>query len=313
MKNVKPISLSISAAIIFTFSLLSCNKAETAKSNDAPIESASSANFSQTSASTKPSAEDKSAESKDLTFLKKWVGKYPVNKGNKVYGNFFAVPQVKNILSGILGKDGFKNLLEHFEGSDLIEEKKGFLKVFGTTARDANQNVGYGLIAIKLTTGETHIFFADDEKLSAFGNTKGDGTLPIEIKESILIYTGEASLVGTIKQKPDEGYICYAVLYNDWDTPQNTRPYIFYITDSGGRMNIEGKDVELKRKSETEKKGEGGKTYVDWVYENKQVRAHFDMVVSEIPDSSAVVYDGTATVTTYSKTQTVQIKAFCGG
>ena len=313
MKKSRLISLLSILLIILAFSLLNCSRTELSENSNLTVKGSSHNDFSLNSASIQLNTNKQQTNSKDLLFLKEWIGKYPINKGNKKIANIFEVPQVKNSLTGILGKDGFQNLLEHFAGFDLIEEKKGFLEVSGTTARNVDQDVDYALLAINLKTGETHVSFVDNQKLTSFSNTKGDGTLPLEIKEKILAYTEQALLIGKIKQKPDEGYICYAVLYEDWDAPQETRPYIFYITDEGGRMSIEGKDVELKLKSENEKKGEGGKTYVDWIYENKDVRARFNMVVSEIPDSSAVVYDGTVIISTYTKMQSAQIKAFCGG
>ncbi|MGI9034985.1 MAG: hypothetical protein ACR2GD_02985 [Pyrinomonadaceae bacterium] len=318
MKNSKLISLLVILRMILTLPVLGCNRAKTSESSSLPVKDSSN-NLLQISPSIQSTTNKNSYESKDLTFLREWIGKYPINKGSKKFANFFEIPQVKNILTDILGQDGFQNLLKHFAAPVLIEEKDGFLKVFGLTARNARQDVDYGLVAIKLKTGETHVFFVDDGKLTGFSNVAGNGSLPIEVKETSLSYTGQASLVGTIKQRPEDGYGCYAVLPKDWDAEWDKRPYIFYITDNGGvtpdngKMNIEGKDVKLKVKSQTEKKEEGGKTYVDWVYENENVRAHFEMEISERLDSSAVVYDGRVIVSTYSKMQTVQIKAFCGG
>ncbi|MGI8556238.1 MAG: hypothetical protein ACR2LT_07775 [Pyrinomonadaceae bacterium] len=255
----------------------------------------------------------------NLQDLKIWIGKYPINKGSKKFADFFEIPQVRNLLTDTLGAEGFQNLLKHFAGADLIKEKKGFLEVFGTSARKANQNVDYGMIAINLQTGETHIFFVDDEKLSGFSNVKGNGSLPLAVKADILPFTGQSELIGTTTQKSSDGCGCYAVIYSIRNTPQDTKPSIFYLTDEGGVraddgvMNIEGKDVLLKVKSQTERKGENGKIYVDWVYENKDVRAHFEMGISEIPDSSAVVYEGTVIASTYTKMQSVPIKVFCGG
>lgn len=315
MKNLKPCAFSIAALAIFAFLILSCGKAETAGDKNSPAASVFSNNSARNAsfAPPLPSVEPSPDDSKNLLFIRKWVGKYPVNRQNKEYGDLFNQPPVKNVLVGIVGKNNFQNLLNHFAAPVLIEEKSGFVVIFGTTGRKRDEKVGYGLIAVQPETGETHIYFTDDGKLKSFSNRKGEGTLPLEIKQTILIYAGDASLIGTIKRKPDEGYLCYAVLYKDWDAPQKTRPYIFYITDSGGRMNIANADVELKRKSETERKGENGKTYAEWIYENKTARSRFDLVVSEIPDSSAVVYDGTVSVTTGDKTQSAQIKAFCGG
>lgn len=165
-------------------------------------------------------------------------------------------------------------------------------------------------IAFSILAAAIHVF---PISFSPRGISSGDETSRVEIERPTAARAAQVSIIGKIKRKPDEGYICYAVLLKDWNAPPETRPYIFYITDQGGRMNISGADVELKLKSDAEKKGKNGKTYVDWIYENKTARAHFALVVSEIPDSSAVVYDGKATVATGGKTQTVRIKAFCGG
>ena len=277
----------------------------------------------QTDDKATPIVEKKSPENPaaDFARLRKWVGKCANDQNRKNNQNIFDEPEFKTHLIEILGKDEFENLLEHFSGcfgDDFVYEKKGFLVLLGISEPHP-QLVDYGMIAVNLKTRETHIFFVDEQKLTSFSNTQGDGTLPLEIKENILIYTEEAPLIGTTKQRPGDGYGCYAVLPKNWNTDWEERPYIFFITDNGGKapddgvMNIEGKDVLLKVKSQTEKKDKSGRTRVDWVYENKNIRAHFNMEISGMPDDSAVDYEGSLTVSTGDKSQTVQIKAFCGG
>lgn len=254
--------------------------------------------------------------SANLKNLRNWIGKCPNNPAEKGSRNLFEEPEFKKLITKTIGQYKYRNVTEHFTdcfGDDLIYEKDGFLVISGISKRKPNQFLDYGLIALNPETREVHIFLVDDQKLSAFSNAANNGTLPIEIKEKILAFTEQSSIIGKIKQKPDEGYICYAVLFDDWDAPQQTRPYVFYTTDGGGRINVEGKDVELKLKNEIEKEAKDGKTYVDWVYKNKDVRAHFELTVSEKPDSSAVIYEGRATVSTFLKTQSVPVKAFCGG
>lgn len=299
--------------------VLDCGKEEFSANKILPAEDSVSDNRALISHSIQSYVNKQVNSSKDLSFLKEWIGKYPINKNSKKFANFFEIPQVKNLLTEILGKDGYLNLIKHLAASTLIKEKKGFLEILGTSARKENMDVDYGMIAINLKTGGTHVFLVDNEKLSGFNNVSGNGNLPLAVKADILPYTGQAEIIGTITQRPGDGYGCYAVLPKDWDAEWDKRPYIFFITDNGGKspddgiMNIEGKDVLLKVKSQTERKGENGKIYVDWVYENKNVRAHFDMGISEIPDSSAVVYEGTVIVSTYTKMQSVPIKVFCGG
>lgn len=257
----------------------------------------------------------------DLRKLREWVGKYPINPTDKKYANFFELPEVKKNLIQILKEDGFQNLLKHFNGTNLIKEKDGFLVMLGTTAKNDEQDVDYGLVALNPETGETHVLFSDANKLTAFSNASDDGNLTANIKKEILVYadsanTGSAksTAIGTLKQKPVEGFQCYAVSPKDWNTIADKRQYIFVSTETGGILNVEGTDIELKTSNSTETKGENGKTYVEWIYGNKETKAKFDLAVEKLLNEGAdVQYEGTLTVTTKSKTQTIQIKAFCGG
>ncbi len=313
MKFTIQFSLLLIAAIYFA----GCFQKQNSNKSPTPSDTI------QTDNNSAPLIEKKPTENpaRDLTQLRKWIGKCANDTGAKNNRNIFDDPQFKAHLSVIIGKDEFQNLLEHFSscfGGDLVYEKKGFLVLLGISEPHP-QLVDYGMVAVNLKTRETHIFFVDAQKLTSFSNTQGDGTLPLEIKENILIYTEEAALIGTTKQIPGDGYGCYAVLPENWNTDWDKRPYIFFITDNGGKapddgvINIEGKDVLLKVKSQTEKKDKSGRTKVDWVYENKNIRAHFNMGISGKPDDSAVGYEGSLTVSTGDKSQTVQIKAFCGG
>lgn len=264
-----------------------------------------------------PEKKELASQSTNLEHLRSWIGKYPLKNASdkKGSGDFFNVPEIKATLSQLLGQDGFQNLLKHFAGSDLIKEKAGFLTMLGTSESKSGQGVNYALVAVRLENGETHVLFSDDRKLLSFSNARPGSVLPIEIKQEILPYTDAypSAIIGTITQRPDSGYGCYAVLEKDWNVSWETRPYIFYQTDDGAKMNIESRDVELRLVNNTEKKGERGRVYVNWIYANQDIRAIFDLVVSEIPDSSAVIYEGTATVATHTKLQKVQVKAFCGG
>ena len=316
MKKFKQSIFLILVPTICSFLSSGCHTADAEKvgvTNIAVPSYNSPQNTTLTQNSLSQTQEKQSKESKDLFFLDDWVGKYPINKANKKYSNLFEISQIKKLLVEAVGSNNLQNLLRHFAAPVLVEKKGGFIKIFGTTINEGNQNIGYGLIAIEPTTEETQVFLVDDGRLKTFGNDENGGTLPMEIKESILAYVEPSSIIGTTKEKPDEGYLCYAVLPKDWDAVQNKRPYVFYTTDNGGKLNIEGADIELKRILENERQGEGGKTYVEWIYENKKTRAHFDLVVAEIPDSSAVFYEGKLTVTTSAKIQTLQVKAFCGG
>lgn len=254
--------------------------------------------------------------SSDLKNLKNWIGKYPINPKDKNYRNFFQVPEVKKILVGILKENGFQNLLEHFSGYDLIKEKDGFLVMLGTTAKNADEDVNYALLALNPDTQETHVFFADNKKLTFFSNVKGNGKLSADIKKEILVYTDSAQteVIGTLKRKPAEGFACYAVFPKDWGGIAEKRPYIFVLNDETGTFNIEGRDTEIKLTNSEETKGENGKTYVEWNFANKNIKAKFDLAVEKLlNDGADVQYEGTLTVTSGAKTKTVQIKAFCGG
>lgn len=259
---------------------------------------------------------DEKQNGKQLQQLREWIGKYPVNSDDKSRESFFELPEVRKILVQILKEDGFQNLLKHFSGTNLIKEKDGFLVMLGTTERNAEQDFDYALVALNPETSETHVFFSDNGKLTAFDNAGGDGNLTADIKKEILINTNSAqsAVIGTLKQKPEEGFQCYAVLPKDWDTIADQRPYIFVSTDTGAMLNIEGSDVELKAADSKETKGKNGKTYAEWIYKNLSAQAKFDLAIEKLLNEGAdVQYEGTLTVTTNSKTQTIQIKAFCGG
>lgn len=121
-------------------------------------------------------------------------------------------------------------------------------------------------------------------------------------------------LIGTLKQKPPEGFQCYAVLPKDWDTAAAKRPYIFVMNEKSGDFNIAGKDVELGKSNHSETKGNDGKVRAGWIYKNKSINAEFDLSVEKLlNDGADVQYAGTLTVTNGSKSQTIPIKAFCGG
>lgn len=124
-------------------------------------------------------------QTKKLEHLRKWIGKYPINPDDKKFRNFFALPEVKNILVKTLPKRGYQNLLNHFYGVDLIEEKEGFLVMLGTTKRKTSGEVDYALVALKPETGETHVVFVDNGKMTGYGNTSGEDGLPLSIEEKI--------------------------------------------------------------------------------------------------------------------------------
>ncbi len=309
MKYIFYCSLVISAFCNIIGCNLSQNAQTVAKSTPPDIsqtnQNVSSNEVKQSSLSTK----------KNLEHLRKWVGKYPINTDQKNHRNFFEVMEVKTILTEILGQKGFQNLLKHFYGDDLIYEKAGFLVMLGTTDRNAAQDVDYGLVAIKPDTGETHILFSDSKRLTSFSNKSGEETLPIEIKEDILIYTDadQSSIVSNFRPQ-DENFECYAVLYDDWDIIASNRPYIFISTDTGGIMKVENTIQNVKYVSSSEKKSETENPTVEWIYANEKVRAVFDMKIRRLlNEGSDIEYEGTLKVATRTKNQSLPIKAFCGG
>lgn len=229
MKNQKLNLILVLPIIIFTLMVLDCGKEEFSANKILPAEDSVSDNRALISHSIQSYVNKQVNSSKDLSFLKEWIGKYPINKNSKKFANFFEIPQVKNLLTEILGKDGYLNLIKHLAASTLIKEKKGFLEILGTSARKENMDVDYGMIAINLKTGGTHVFLVDNEKLSGFNNVSGNGNLPLAVKADILPYTGQAEIIGTITQRPGDGYGCYAVLPKDWDAEWDKRPYIFFI------------------------------------------------------------------------------------
>lgn len=135
-----------------------------------------------------PTATKTPPQRKKLDHLKKWVGKYPINPDDKKYLNFFKLPEVKSVLVKFLPKNGFQNLLNHFYGVDLIEEKEGFLVMLGTSKRKSSGEVDYALVALAPQTGESHVIFVDDGKMTGYGNTTGEADLPPAIEEKISIY-----------------------------------------------------------------------------------------------------------------------------
>jgi hypothetical protein len=301
--------------LMLVFSFVGCGKAQSFISEDQKILIPTQTEVKNTPIPKK----DSDFTEKDFQHLKSWVGKYPVKwVGDKnKSGDFFGVPEVKTTLVEILGQNGFQNLLRHFKSFDLIKEKAGFLVMLGNVNRKDAPYFDYGMVAFKLETGEAHIFFVDDGKLSSFSNVKGNGTLPIQIKEEILIYAdvSRSQIIGTIKQKP-EGFGCYAVKYEDWevwDYMPEKRPYLFIRTDEGeALMNIEGQDVLLKYIDSIEHKSEKGKSWFEWIYGNENVRSTFELSVTDSQDEGKhLSYDGKVTVSTHAKTQTIQIKATC--
>lgn len=190
MKIINCFCVSIIAVVFFSgcYEKSSVTKAET--NPTVPIASTKTAREIEIPAPTPEKTKTASQtantpQTKNLKDLKTWVGKYPINKDDKKYLNFFLLPQVKNILTKLLPKKGFQNLLNHFYGVDLIEEKEGFLVMLGTTKRKSSGNVDYALVALKPDTGETHVVFVDNGKMTGYGNTDGESDLPLSIEEKI--------------------------------------------------------------------------------------------------------------------------------
>ena len=130
-----------------------------------------------------------SVSQKDLLFLRKWIGKYPTNKSRK-YRSFFYVPQVKAVLTDILGKKGFNKLLAHFQNEEPIEEIDGYLVMLGTTNRQIRGGFDYALVVLNPKNCETHVMFVDNKILTGYGNTSAENSnLPEAIENKIEIYT----------------------------------------------------------------------------------------------------------------------------
>lgn len=116
----------------------------------------------------------------------------------------------------------------------------------------------------------------------------------------------QSAIIGAIKHAP-EGFGCYAILKN------KPKQQIFIVTDEGdGLMNIEGQDVLLKAVDSVEHKGKNGKKRYEWIFGSKNIKATFDLSITRTEnEGNHLFYDGKATVSTNTKTQTVQIKATC--
>ena len=297
---------------IITFIIPGCDKSQKAQSSVKPMLSESN-QVNKKKVDKKIISKEKTDS--DLKHLRKWIGKYPINPKDTKFNNFFSLKEVKIVLLGVLGQNGFEKLLKHFHGYDLIYEKSGFLVMLGTTDKNDNQDVNYALVAIKVETGETHIYFSDNKKLSNFSNVSENKKLPIEIKEDILIQTDAAQTLIIEKFPPKtEDFACYAVLYEDWNVIASKRQYVFITNDKGGIVKIEGKKQNVVLIESTEVKKESGNTTVVWIYENNDVRAVFDLSLKKLlNEGSDIIYDGTLKIATQHKTQSISVKAFCGG
>ncbi|MGI8556239.1 MAG: hypothetical protein ACR2LT_07780 [Pyrinomonadaceae bacterium] len=125
----------------------------------------------------------------NLQNLKTWVGKYPFDKKSKRYANFFNEPQVRFLLTDLLGnRKKYQQFVSEFRNLTPIEFIEGFLVIQGTEPMPpAGQGVEkHILVAIKLKDKETHIVFVKNDKHWGLATTSED--LPDDISKKIDIY-----------------------------------------------------------------------------------------------------------------------------
>lgn len=121
-------------------------------------------------------------------------------------------------------------------------------------------------------------------------------------------------LVGTLTTIPDAGFGCYFVLPADWNKESAQRRYIFFDNEIGGKMNVDGKDALLENTKSFEKKPLGKRKRYVWLFEGEDVKARFDLTVTNETNAGAnISYDATVNVSASNKKQTIRAKGFCGG
>lgn len=124
----------------------------------------------------------------NLTHLKDWIGRYPINPKSKKYHNFFKLPEVKARFVGVLRSKGLSALMKEFQGQVPIEEIEGFLVIYGTGPKLSLEEgfVTHMLVALKLEDDETHVVFVQGNKNWAYSTTSE--SLPEAIEKKIHIY-----------------------------------------------------------------------------------------------------------------------------
>lgn len=121
--------------------------------------------------------------------LRSWIGKYPLNKDDKKFQNFFAVPQVKQRLSKVLGADKYAEFAAPKTKSvqEPIKLEDGYLVIESHINSADFSAVTHVLFALQIEKGSsTHVYVVKDGKLNFFSDTQE--TLPEEIEKKITVY-----------------------------------------------------------------------------------------------------------------------------
>lgn len=126
------------------------------------------------------------------TDLKSWIGKYPYNKDDKKFQNFFAVPQIKQKLMKVLGAEKYAEYAAPKTKSlqEPIKLEDGYLLVESHINSPDFSTVTHVLFAFQIEReNTTHVYVVKDGKLNFFSDTQDN--LPEEIEKKITVYADQ--------------------------------------------------------------------------------------------------------------------------
>lgn len=131
--------------------------------------------------------------------------------------------------------------------------------------------------------------------------------------EAVKDNSSQTKIIGTLLTKPIGGFGCYAVLEKDWNKSEE-KPFIFLDSEDErkgyfGVFNLFGRDVRLPLKNSSAKGNQA-----TWIFSDGKTEATFNLLVEKKSNEGAdTLYRGTLKVVSGDKSETVKIKAFCGG
>lgn len=132
------------------------------------------------------SANAQPASQKGLGKLKAWAGKAPRNPSSARFRDFFALPEIKRLLTKILPDEDIKAFVaENFHTAGRIELIEGYLVVMGRNKPDASA-ARHTQLAINLRSGLANIWHVEGEKMWGSGTIEGE--LPAAIEDKIMKY-----------------------------------------------------------------------------------------------------------------------------
>ena len=119
------------------------------------------------------SSEFKVAKSGDLSYLKKWVGKYTFPSSTKKEKSFFALPEIKTPLLNQLEAEKYSKLLKGFARPLPAEKYDNYLILEGVSDQ-SDRSLTHALLTVDLGTGNLSVAFVtqngDESKFESYGN-----------------------------------------------------------------------------------------------------------------------------------------------